>query len=152
MHQDHNPCGTLTVIMSTQDAGKWAIKTAKLNPKGHQKRFNDTTTITNTFDEVAIFVVGVGGFNVENGHEIVASSPNCGSRYSVQIIVNLEESVKNLHKIDEVAYLKDEYYSKRLSLENQAIDILRQHHSSVATANTLYCCHSSVVNISVNRV
>jgi len=132
MHQDHNPCGTLTVIMSTQDAGKWAIKTAKLNPYGTKPRFNDTTTVTNTFDEVGIFVMGGGGFNVENGHEI-ASSPNCGSRYSVQIIVNLEESVKNLHKIDEVAYLNEEYYSKRLALENQAIDILRQHHSSDST-------------------
>jgi len=132
MHQDHNTCGSLTIVMSTQKANQWSLKTAKVNQVGITPRFNDSTKVTKTFDEVAIFIMGGGGFNVENGHEI-ASSPNCGSRYSVQIIVNLEESVNNLHKIDEVAYLKDEYYSKRLSLENQAIDILRQHHSSDST-------------------
>ena len=98
MHQDHNACGSLTVIMSSQEASKWAIKTAKLHPTGpHVDRFNYTTTVTNTLDEVAIFVLGGGGFNVENGHEI-ASSPNCGRsrRYSIQIIVKLEESVKKL--------------------------------------------------------
>ena len=132
MHQDHNTCGTLTVIMSTQDAGKWAIKTAKLNPQGHEKRFNDTTTVTNTFDEVAIFVMGVGGFNVENGHEI-ASSPNCGSRFSVQITVNLEKITK-IHKLDEEKYLDVKDYSRRLALENRAIAFLSAHHSTVVTA------------------
>ena len=66
-------------------------------------------------------------------HE-VASSPNCGSRYSVQIIVNLESSLqKNLHKIDENLYLEEDY-SRRLALENRAIEILRAHHSTVVTA------------------
>ena len=75
MHQDHNACGSLTVTMSSQDASNWAIKTAKLHPTGHADRFNDTTTVSNTLDEVAFFIMGGGGFNVENGHEI-ASSPN----------------------------------------------------------------------------
>jgi hypothetical protein len=69
---------------------------------------NNSTIVTNTFDEVAIFVMGGGGFNVENGHEI-ASSPNCGSRFSVQITVNLEKTTK-IHKIDEEKYLEVEYY------------------------------------------
>ena len=75
--------------------------------------------------------MGGGGFNVENGHEI-ASSPNCGRRYSIsiQIIVKLEESVKNLHKSDEMLYLEEDY-SRRLALENRAIEILRVHHSTV---------------------
>ena len=126
MHQDHNTCGSLTIVMSTQKASKWSMKTAKLNSVGTKPRFDNSTIVTNAFDEVAIFVMGGGGFNVENGHEI-ASSPNCGSRFSVQITVNLEKTTK-IHKIDEVKYLGVEYYSRLLDLENQAIDILRQHH------------------------
>ena len=76
--------------MSGQEANEWSIKTMKVNLAGI-KRFDDSTTVTHKLDEVAIFVMGGGGFNVENGHEI-ASSPNRGSRYSVQIIVNLESS------------------------------------------------------------
>ena len=86
------------------------------------------STVTSTLDEVAIFVMGgfCYGFNVENGHEI-ASSPNCGRRYSIQIIVNLEKSlVKKLHKCDEKKYLEGEDYSRRLALENRAIEILRK--------------------------
>ena len=112
--------------MSTQKASQWSIKTAKVNPVGIKPRFDNSTIVTNTFDEVAIFVMGGGGFNVENGHEI-ASSPNCGSRFSVQITVNLEKTTK-IHKIDEEKYLEVKDYSRRLALENQAIDILRQHH------------------------
>ena len=52
----------------------------------------------------------------------------CGSRFSVQIIVNLDKTTTNLHKIDEEKYLEVKDYSRRLALENQAIDILRQHH------------------------
>ena len=74
--------------------------------------------------------MGGGGFNVENGHEI-ASSSKCGRRYSIQIIVKLEqESVKRLHESDEQLYLNVVDYSRRLDLENRAIDILREHHSS----------------------
>jgi len=130
MHQDHNACGSLTCIMSTQKASKWSMKTAKLNSVGTKRtkpRFDNSTIVTNTFDEVAIFVMGGGGFNVENGHEI-ASSPNCGRRFSVQIIVNLEKLPNNLHKIDEEKYLAVKDYSRRLALENQAIDMLSQHH------------------------
>ena len=127
MHQDHNTCGSLTCVMSTQKASEWSMKTAKVNPVGTKPRFNNSTIVTNTFDEVAIFVMGGGGFNVENGHEI-ASSPNCGRRFSVQITVNLDNTTKNLHKIDEEKYLEVKDYSRRLALENQAIDILRQHH------------------------
>ena len=54
--------------------------------------------------------MGGGGFNVENGHEI-ASSPNCSRRYSIQVIVQLEECVQNLHKSDEKKYLEVEDYS-----------------------------------------
>ena len=132
MHQDHNTCGSLTIVMSTQKANQWSLKTAKVNQVGITPRFNDSTKVTKTFDEVAIFIMGGGGFNVENGHEI-ASSPKCGSRFSVQIIVNLEKTIKNLHKTDEKEYLKVEGYSRRLALENHAIDILRQHHSSDST-------------------
>ena len=78
--------------MSCQEANEWSIKTMKVNLAGSKKRFDDSTTVTNTLVEVAIFVMGGGGFNVENGHEI-ASSPNCGGRYSVQIILNLESSL-----------------------------------------------------------
>jgi hypothetical protein len=115
--------------MSSQKAGGWSIKTATVNSIAvHKDRFNDRSTkITNTLDEIAIFVMGGGGFNVENGHEI-ASSPNCCSRFSVQITVNLEKLPNNLHKIDEEKYLAVKDYSRRLALENQAIDILRQHH------------------------
>ena len=129
MHQDHNACGSLTVIMSSQEASEWSIKTAKVNPIAVDTvRFNDRSTkVTNTLDEIAIFVMGGGGFNVENGHEI-ASSSKCGRRYSIQIIVKLEESVKKLHEYDEKLYLEVKDYSRRLALENQAIDILRQHH------------------------
>ena len=119
--------------MSTQKASQWSIKPAKVNPVGITPRFNYSTIVTNTFDEVAIFVMGGGGFNVENGHEI-ASSPNCGSRFSVQITVNLEKTIKKVHKNDETKYLESKDYSRRLALENQAIDILRQHHSSDSTA------------------
>jgi hypothetical protein len=113
--------------MSTQKASQWSIKTAKVNQVGITPRFNNSTIATNTFDEVAIFIMGGGGFNVENGHEI-ASSPKCGSRFSVQIIVNLEKTIQQVHKIDETKYLESKDYSRRLALENQAIDILRQHH------------------------
>jgi len=54
------------------------------------------------------------------------------SRFSVQIIVNLEKTTK-IHKIDETKHLESKDYSRRLALENQAIDILRQHHSSDST-------------------
>ena len=77
--------------------------------------------------------MGGGGFNVENGHGI-ANSPKCGSRFSVQIIVKLEKTIQQVHKTDEKKYLEVEDYSRRLALENQAIDILRQHHSSDSTA------------------
>ena len=127
MHQDHNTCGSFTIVMSTQKASQWSIKTAKVNPVGIKPRFDNSTIVTNTFDEVAIFVMGGGGFNVENGHEI-ASSPNCGSRFSVQITVDLEKTTKKVHKIDETTYLEVKEYSRRLPLENQAIDILCQHH------------------------
>ncbi len=129
MHQDHNACGSLTIIMSSQEAGEWSIQTTKVNSLADNKvRFNDRSTIvTNKLDEVAIFIMGGGGFNVENGHAI-ASSPKCGSRFSVQIIVNLEKTIQQVHKIDETKYLESKDYSRRLALENQAIDILRQHH------------------------
>ena len=126
MHQDHNTCGSLTIVMSTQKASQWSIKTAKVNPIGIKPRFNNSTIVTNTFDEVAIFVMGGGGFNVENRHEI-ASSPNWGSRFSVQITVNLEKTGEKIHKIDEKKYLEVEDYSRRLALENKATDILRHH-------------------------
>jgi len=84
--------------MSTQKAWKWSIKTAKVSQVGITPRFNNSTRVTNTFDEVAIFIMGGGGFNVENGHEI-ASSPKCGSRFSVQITVNLEKTIKKVHKM-----------------------------------------------------
>ena len=129
MHQDHNTCGSLTCVMSTQKASQWSMKTAKANQVGTKPRFDNSTIVTNTFDEVAIFVMGGGGFNVENGHEI-ASSSKCGRRYSIQIIVKLEESVKRLHESDEQLYLDVVDYSRRLALENRAIDILREHHSS----------------------
>ncbi len=135
MHQDHNACGSLTIIMSSQEAGEWSIKTTKVNPTAVDKvRFNGKSTkVTNTLDEIAIFVMGGGGFNVENGHEICSSS-NCGRRFSIQIIVYLEESLlQQLHKTDEKEYLKVEDYSRLLALENKAIDILRQHHSSYST-------------------
>ena len=105
MHQDHNACGSLTIIMSSQEAGEWSIKTTKVNPTAVDKvRFNGKSTkVTNTLDEIAIFVMGGGGFNVENGHEL-ASSSKCGRRYSIQIVVKLEESVKRLHESDEQLY------------------------------------------------
>ena len=127
MHQDHNTCGSLMCVMSTQKASQWSMKTAKVNPVGTKHRFSNSTIVTNTFDEVAIFVMGGGGFYVENGHEI-ASSPNCGSRFSVQITVNLEETKNKIHKIDETTYLEVVCYSRCLALENQAIAVLRQHH------------------------
>ena len=46
------------------------------------------------------------------------------------LIVKLEESVKRLHESDEQLYLDVVDYSRRLALENRAIDILREHHSS----------------------
>jgi len=113
MHQDHNACGSLTIIMSSQEAGEWSIKTTKVNPTAVDKvRFNGKSTkVTNTLDEIAIFVMGGGGFNVENGHEI-ASSSKCGRRYSIQIVVKLEESVKRLHESDEKLYLEEVDYSR----------------------------------------
>ena len=93
MHQDHNTCGSLTCVMSTQKAGEWSLNTCKVNPLGTKPRFNNNSIVTNTFDEVAIFIMGGGGFNVENGHEI-ASSPKCGSRFSVRISVNLEKTIE----------------------------------------------------------
>jgi hypothetical protein len=101
--------------MSTQKASQWSIKTAKVNPVGIKPRFNNSTIVTNTFDEVAIFVMGGGGFNVENGHEI-ASSPNCGSRFSVQITVNLDFFFKRFQKNDEMKYLEVKYYSILIAL------------------------------------
>ena len=47
--------------MSGQEANEWSIKTMKVNLAGI-KRFDDSTTVTHKLDEVAIFVMGGGGF------------------------------------------------------------------------------------------
>jgi len=117
--------------MSGQEANQWIFKTVNVHPEGTiNNRFDDSKTVRNVLDEVSIFVMGGGGFNVECGHAI-ESTPNCVKRCSVQIIVDLEEAVvQNLHKCNEQLYLEENDYSRRLALENRAIEILRAHHTS----------------------
>ena len=58
--------------------------------------------------------------------------------YSIQIIVKLEEeSVKRLHESDEKVYLDVKDYSRRLALENRAIQILQKYHSSDVVVQTI---------------
>ena len=109
--------------MSGQEDNLWLIKTMQVNPADSVDRFDDSTTDRNITDEVATFVIGGGGFNVERGHKI-AGTPNCGRRFSVQIIVNLEASLtKKLPKSDEKLYLEEESYNRRLASENRALKI-----------------------------
>jgi len=125
--------------MSGQEADQWILKTMNIHPEGTvDNRFDDSTTVRTVLDEVAFFVMGGGGFNVECGHSI-ESTPNCVRRCSVQIIVDLEEAaVQNFHKCNEAEYLKENYYSTHLALENRAIEILRAHHtSSVVTITSI---------------
>jgi len=125
--------------MSGQEADQWIFKTMNVHPEGTiTNRFDDSTIVRTVLDEVAFFVMGGGGFNVECGHSI-ESTPNCVRRCSVQIIVDLEEAVvQNLHKCNEELYLKEDNYSRRLALENRAIEILRAHHtSSVVTVTAI---------------
>jgi len=125
--------------MSGQEADQWILKTMNIHQEGTvDNRFDDSTTVRTVLDEVAFFVMGGGGFNVECGHSI-ESTPNCVRRCSVQIIVDLEEAaVQNLHKCNEAEYLKEDNYSTRLALENRAIEILRAHHtSSVVTITSI---------------
>ena len=117
--------------MSGQEANQWILKTMNVHPEGTiDNRFDDSKTVRNVLDEVAIFVMGGGGFNVECDHAI-ESTPNCVMRCSVQITVDLEEAVEqNLHKFNEQLYLEENDYSRRLALENRAIEILRAHHTT----------------------
>ncbi len=117
--------------MSGQEANQWIFKTMNVHPEGTIiNRFDDSKTVRNVLDEVSIFVMGGGGFNVECGHAI-ESTTNCVRRCSVQIIVDLEKAVvQNLHKCNEELYLEENDYSRRLALENRAIEILRAHHTT----------------------
>ena len=119
--------------MSEHEANQWILNTMNVNPEGSKNRFDVSTTVSNVLDEVAIFVMGGGGFNVEYGHAI-DSTPNCVKRCSVQIIVDLEKSlVQNLRKSDELLYFEEKDYCRRLALENKAIEILRAQHSTAVT-------------------
>ena len=68
---------------------------------------------------------------------IIASSSKCGRRYSIQIVVKLEESVKRLHESDEKLYFEVVDYSRRLALENRAIQIIQKYHSSDVVVETI---------------